>query len=271
MAKKIRVQLHKQGGYDEVERGATVGATLGVNLYNLDGTLVDLSAFVQQPTSTPVALELTTTGSSGAATLIGGVLNIPVYTSGGGVSDGDKGDVVVSGGGSVWTVETARIHAAMLSGEAERLTNQRSGGADWKVWTGTQAQYDALGSWDSGTQYTITDSPSGGGGNFIEAELDFGSGASDASVVITGQAGIVAGSKVNAWIYAKATTDHSADEHWLETIAVTAGNIVAGVGFTIYGKNTNMLNEPVEDYNRGGKGGKGTLLRGKFTVQASWG
>jgi hypothetical protein len=145
---------------------------------------------------------------------------------------------------------------------------------DITFWSGTQAQYNALGSYVAGRTYYITDAPSGGGGgsaNFVEAEVDFGSGKSDTAVVITGQSAIVAGSKVNAWVVAKATTDHSADEHWLETISVMAGNIVAGTGFTIYAKNTNMLNEPVEAYNRGGAGGKGTLLYGKFTVQATWG
>lgn len=145
---------------------------------------------------------------------------------------------------------------------------------DITFWSGTQAQYNALGSYVAGRTYYITDAPSGGGGgsaNFVEGEVDFGSGKSDATLVITGQSGIVAGSKVSAWVVAKATTDHSADEHWLETISVMAGNIVAGTGFTIYAKNTNMLNEPVENYNRGGKGGKGTLLYGKFTVQATWG
>jgi len=79
------------------------------------------------------------------------------------------------------------------------------------------------------------------------AVLDFGAfpGAADASVVVTGQAGITAGSLVEAWVsLASATTDHSIDEHLLETIKVSAGNIVAGVGFTIYGVNTNPIEEP---------------------------
>lgn len=67
--------------------------------------------------------------------------------------------------------------------------------------------------------------------------LNFGTypGATDASIVITGQTGIVAGSNVTAFLIATATADHSADEHWLDGPIITAGNIVAGVGFTIYG------------------------------------
>ncbi len=59
------------------------------------------------------------------------------------------------------------------------------------------------------------------------AALDFGAfpGKSDASVAVTGQAGIVSGSLVEAWIRPEATADHTADEHMLETLKVFAGNI----------------------------------------------
>ncbi len=67
--------------------------------------------------------------------------------------------------------------------------------------------------------------------------LDFGATpVGDASVVVTGQSGIVAGSKVEAFIRLEATVDHSVDEHRVEPIKITAGNIVAGTGFTIYGE-----------------------------------
>ena len=71
------------------------------------------------------------------------------------------------------------------------------------------------------------------------ATLDFGAfpGASDATVVVTGQAGIGAGSLVEAWLIPVATADHSADEHLVETLKVQAGSIVAGTGFTIRGVN----------------------------------
>ena len=49
------------------------------------------------------------------------------------------------------------------------------------------------------------------------AVLDFGAfpGKSDASVAVTGQAAIVAGSLVEAWIRPVDTADHTADEHML--------------------------------------------------------
>jgi hypothetical protein len=78
--------------------------------------------------------------------------------------------------------------------------------------------------------------------------IDFGAfpGGSDASIAVTGQASILAGSLVEAWLLPAATADHTADEHVVETIKVMAGNVVAGTGFTIYAVNTSTLNEPLD-------------------------
>ena len=63
-----------------------------------------------------------------------------------------------------------------------------------------------------------------------------------ASVVITGQAGIVAGSKVEAWLdpTQAATADHSPDEHLKANIDVLCETIVGGTGFTIYLETRNL-------------------------------
>ena len=68
------------------------------------------------------------------------------------------------------------------------------------------------------------------------ATVNFGAfpGTGDASIAVTGQAGILAGSLVEAWIMPTATADHSVDEHWVDPPRVVAGNIVPGTGFTIY-------------------------------------
>lgn len=109
------------------------------------------------------------------------------------------------------------------------------------------------------------------------ALLDFGAfpGASDASIVITGQAGILSTSLVEAWIFPAATADHSADEHWVESLRVFAGNVVAGTGFTIYGLNDCEFGEPISNVmgNRataGFGGGRGTLLYGKWNIAWVW-
>jgi hypothetical protein len=86
-----------------------------------------------------------------------------------------------------------------------------------------------------------------GSGNAGIATVDFGAfpGASDASVAVVGQAGIVAGSVVQAWVNLAATTDHSADEHMLEELTVYAGDIVAGTGFTIHVVGKAHIGEPL--------------------------
>lgn len=70
-----------------------------------------------------------------------------------------------------------------------------------------------------------------------KAVLDFGAfpGSTDASIAVTGQAGIVAGSLVEAWVFPQATADHSSDEHIVDPPRMIAGDIIAGTGFTIYG------------------------------------
>jgi hypothetical protein len=79
------------------------------------------------------------------------------------------------------------------------------------------------------------------------ATLDFGAfpGNTDTSLAVA-DATILAGSLVEAWIWPLATTDHTADEHIVEPLNVFAGNVVAGVGFTIYLRTDNRMSEPVE-------------------------
>jgi hypothetical protein len=91
----------------------------------------------------------------------------------------------------------------------------------------------------------------GGGGNVGSAIVDFGSGGSDASIAVAAPT-IQAGSIVLVSVAAKASTDHSADEHLTEELEVRAGNVVAGIGFTIYARTRNLA------------------LRGKWNVNWSW-
>lgn len=67
--------------------------------------------------------------------------------------------------------------------------------------------------------------------------INFGAfpGVSDTSVAVTGQAAILSGSLVEAFIFPAATADHSIDEHLVNPPRVVATTIVAGTGFTIYG------------------------------------
>ena len=65
--------------------------------------------------------------------------------------------------------------------------------------------------------------------------IDFGPAATDTSVAVSAPA-ITGTQLVEAWLFPTATTDNTADNHWVDHIRVTAGNVQAGVGFTIYGR-----------------------------------
>jgi len=126
------------------------------------------------------------------------------------------------------------------------------------------------------------------GGAQGSTTVSFGAfpGASDASVVITGQTAFDAGThQVQAWLRAEDSDDHLAEEHLVETIAVAATDFVTGVGFTIRAWNTSQLNEalqaPGNNRNRNALtmtlaaplpsvGGTGTRLYGKWNVNWKW-
>ena len=71
--------------------------------------------------------------------------------------------------------------------------------------------------------------------------LSFGSspGSSEASIAVTGQASILATSKVEAFIMGEDTTaSHTAADHRYAAalIGLSCGTPTAGTGFTIYGR-----------------------------------
>ena len=85
--------------------------------------------------------------------------------------------------------------------------------------------------------------------------VNFGAfpGNIDTTATVTGQTGILATSVIDVFVTATATADHSIDEHWVDTPLVVAGNIVPGVGFTIYA----ISRDGGTDY-------------GQYTVQWMW-
>jgi hypothetical protein len=78
------------------------------------------------------------------------------------------------------------------------------------------------------------------------ATIDFGAapGSNEASVAVTGQAAIGAGSDVEPYFRGDdTTTDHNADDHKYAAllISVTAADLVAGTGFTIHARSTEEM------------------------------
>jgi hypothetical protein len=103
--------------------------------------------------------------------------------------------------------------------------------------------------------------------------VNFGAfpGTADTSVAITGLTTILAGSLVEAWIIPTATADHSADEHWVDPPRVVAGNVVAGVGFTIYATARETTANPATIANGRRQENTNTdALYGQWTVSWVW-
>ncbi len=69
------------------------------------------------------------------------------------------------------------------------------------------------------------------------ATLAFGTGKLFDTTVAVADATVVAGTKVEAYlIIPSSDSPRMRDEYWVETLNVYAGNVQAGVGFTIYGE-----------------------------------
>ena len=67
------------------------------------------------------------------------------------------------------------------------------------------------------------------------ATLDFGAtGTKTASVAVTGQGAILSGSHVEAFVMGETSADHNAIEHRIAPIKLVCGDVVAGVGFTVF-------------------------------------
>lgn len=233
---------------------------------------------------------------TGATSLVPG-------SSQGAITTATDTTVVSSPGASVYRVVTS-LTVRNVSGSTQVVTVQKDvAGTEYLIYkatllTGEALIYEDASGWDrynaegkrlaqgqDGAPGTNGANGAPGVGTTGEAILDFGGfpGASDATVTVTGQTGIVPTSVVEAWLRLEATGDHSADEHWVETIEVSAGNIVEGDGFTIYGLNTNQLTEQPgppnprnvgpgagQNAKRPARTGGGTRIYGQWTVQWRW-
>jgi hypothetical protein len=135
-----------------------------------------------------------------------------ISASGGGISDGDKGDITVSGSGSVWTIDDATVGIAKLSA------------------TGTPSATTFL----RGDNTWATPSGVGGITKGI-AEVDFGAVTqnNDIATVTVADASITATSYPSVSLYALATTDHDPDDYMAEGLIPYITNVSAGVGFDI--------------------------------------
>lgn len=289
---------------NEFGRTIAVGVLPGLNTL---GYSINQTAFVAvgggltgtRPTAATALVQnigrvLRVNGSNGEILVLGAgrTNDVPNYTAGrligrGTASAGPAQEITVGTNltltGTTLSSDPDRFRAILVSGQN---TIYAAGPDSLEFVAGTNI---TLTTDDTLKTVTIdaTGGGGGGGGNAGVTTIDFGAfpGGSDATVTVTGQTGIVAGSVLQAWIVAQPTADHTADEHRVETISVTCGNIVANTSFDIYAQNTSQLCEPVTEagiskfrsaaatvYGDAGRsvGGQGTRIYGQWTVHWRW-
>jgi hypothetical protein len=75
--------------------------------------------------------------------------------------------------------------------------------------------------------------------------VDFGAypGSNEASTVVSGQAGIAAGSSVQAWLVAEATSNHNVSDATYAALlaAISCSVPTADTGFTVYARSAEKL------------------------------
>lgn len=218
--------------------------------------------------------QTTIVGITGTLAEFNAALTGADFATGGGTATGANtgdqtitltGDVTGSGAGSfAATIAADAVTNAKLANMATATFKARTtaGVGDPEDLTGTQATA-LLDTFTAAAKGLVTSpagvsnttdflrrdgawaAPGGGGGGTTVTggitTVNFGAfpGATDCKTTITGQAGIIAGSRLRAWVQASATADHNADEHWVEPPAVQAGSIIPGTGFDIFALSAN--------------------------------
>ena len=264
---------------------------------NLTATTHTLELVTSAATAVVYAVSWTDIDKSGAST---------VATPGsaqGSIAAATTTTIVSAPGASIYRVVTSL--AVKATGGAQTVTAQKDvSGTNYPLPSASLATDESLHYEDANGWYVLdaTGSRKGvgatgaagtdGGGTILGSGtsiIDFGSGgASHATLAVTGQTAILAGSLVYCWLKPEATADHSADEHLVETIKVFASDVTAGVGFTLHALNTSEAvapDIPLESLlgrfsgtgaasgpgqtpgnNLPNRGGTGTLIRGKWSI-----
>ncbi len=177
---------------------------------------------------------------------------LSISGGGGGVTDGDKGDIVVSGSGATWTIDTAAVTLAKMENRGTQTfigRNTAGTGVPEEIAAATAKTMLNLSGTNTGDQtITLTGDVTGSGtGTFAttlssaltprkaQATVDFGASTqeTETATVSVAAAWVTASSYIVCAPAAVATAEHDADDYSVEGITASVTNISAGVGFDI--------------------------------------
>jgi hypothetical protein len=162
--------------------------------------------------------------AGGLQTVLGGPASVAdAYHThsgiGGGVSDGDKGDVVVSGAGTVWTVDAGVVTLAKMANlAADSLIGRGNGGGagvPQAITLGTNLSLAG----------TVLNAAGGGGApTWTAVTVDLGAAKRSGTFDVTGLAGLTVAKFVDFRQSRKAIAakGNATDEPEMDTIAVAA-------------------------------------------------
>lgn len=110
-----------------------------------------------------ISTQYLASGTANNTTFLRGDYEWTVPPSGGGISDGDKGDITVSGGGTIWTIDTGVVDTSKLGGDITAAGKALLDDAD------ASAQRSTLGLGTAATQNTTAFDAAGTASDLISA------------------------------------------------------------------------------------------------------
>jgi hypothetical protein len=149
-------------------------------------------------------------------------------TGGGGVTDGDKGDITVSASGATWTLDSV-VNLSLGTPTATTYPVSNSKGTGFSIPSATTAEAGLF----QATDKTKLDGIATGATktNFLTQAVDFGASFTDKAQTTVAATWVTPTSRITPQVLTPTGSDP--DEMYLLNIRPVISNIVNGVGFTL--------------------------------------